>query len=256
MLLLHFLSGLSPDWSLVTAPHSGSILPAAASEWGWTRVSDLSGCSSHQYRPSSSLSCSPGDLERLCLGVWVWGRMRGHRWVVLTVFYVPLEQVTGAIHQSVFYTRALQGVRGGLAVLAGAAPVIRLYKYLLTLLTINLHFIPLCSAQHSETQLWTLIKTVLPRPVFIQAGVGGWDRELIYLSYWERGRAVLPVLVTRAASQWGPDNLKIVVFVKNIWSITKTIYGQIESIKCNMKLDIVELRVHHDLRAQFRLLYF
>ena len=91
-----------------------------------------------------------------------------------------------------FYTRALQGVRGGLAVLAGAAPVIRLYKHLLTLLTINLHFIPPCSAQHSETQLWTLIKTVLPRPVFIQAGVGGWDRELIYLSYWERGRAVLP----------------------------------------------------------------
>ena len=71
-----------------------------------------------------------------------------------------------------------------------------------------------------------------------------------------RARAVLPVLVTRAASQWGPDNLKIVVFVKNIWTITKTIYGQIESIKCNMKLDIVELRVHHDLRAQFRLLYF
>ena len=172
MLLLHFLSRLRPDWSLVSAPHSGSILPAAASEWGWTRVSDLSGCSSHQYRPSSSLSCSPGDLERLCLGVWVWGRMRGHRWVVLTVFYVPLEQVTGAIHQSVFYTGALQGVRGGLAVLAGAAPVIRLYKHLLTLLTINLHFIPPCSAQHSETQLWTLIKTVLPRPVFIQAGVG------------------------------------------------------------------------------------
>ena len=155
-----FCGQLSPDWSPLSLqlPHSGSISTPAASGW-------RDACSRLVWELQPALSTLPSTphplwgLGRLTLSgfLGLGGGCGANRWVVLTVFYVPLA---GARHPC--FTRGERRVSPVLP------PVIRLYKHL-TLLTINLLFRQFQHAQHSTlTHNWEpFSKTVLPRSVFI-----------------------------------------------------------------------------------------